>query len=109
MGCVSALTMCDKLSRLSSAPARTGAEVVAAGLGTHLVPSERLPQLRQALAGLGDRAADAQAVGQALASHQARPAALRPLSTLEARGLTVQRYHVAWTLSEQTSQVETRC
>ena len=47
-----------------------GADVVAAGLATHLVPSQHLKILQQRLLDLGDRVGDHAAVGEVISSLQ---------------------------------------
>ena len=50
--------------------ARAGLEVMEAGLATHYVASDRLPQLEEALHDLGPAARDPEEVGRALQSFQ---------------------------------------
>ena len=48
----------------------TGADTVAAGLATHLVPSEQLPELQKAICQLGERAFQPAAIAEAISRHQ---------------------------------------
>lgn len=53
-----------------------GAEVKAAGVATHFVPSASLPEVEQALRALGPRVASCNVVDAALRSFEVRPASI---------------------------------
>ena len=50
-----------------------GADVVASGLATHLVPSQKLPELQDKLIALGERLSDERAIEAAISPLQVLP------------------------------------
>ena len=66
----------------------TGAEMLVAGLATHLVPSDRLPELEKAICQLGKRASQPAAVADAISQHQVQ--AMGSPSTFAMRGQPIQ-------------------
>ncbi|KAK9810999.1 hypothetical protein WJX73_004802 [Symbiochloris irregularis] len=67
-----------------------GADVVASGLATHLVPSAKMPELRDKLFSLGDRVGNAAAIEATISALQepAQPSQAGPLSRTQAEAIS---------------------